>query len=114
LARRAGLDGEDLRALVEAASLAGAVQNAKAHQQVGTPDDTVGRDPSSPVGADLASETAWLTRVAGAVTGSPLVATALAATGHGGQDSTIRLGTAGNHQPTRRSTAPGKNRTTRP
>jgi hypothetical protein len=104
LARRAGLDGEDLRALVEAASLAGAVQNVKAHQQVGAPDDTVGRNPSSPVAADLTSETAWLTRVAGAVTGSPLVATALAATGHGRQDSTIRLGTAGNHggRPSRR------------
>jgi hypothetical protein len=82
LAGQAGLDGENLRALAEAASLASAVQNAKVQHEVGTPAvslDAIGRNHSSPVGADLSSEIAWLTRVA-RFTASPLVAAALAAT----------------------------------
>jgi hypothetical protein len=78
LGRTAGLEGEELGAVVEAASLAAAL-DAKAHDQLHVgPAAAVptGGDHGSSVGADLSSEVARLTRVARAFTGSPLVAAA--------------------------------------
>jgi hypothetical protein len=76
LAGQAGLDGEDLRALVEAATLAAAVQ-AKAGQQPTPEDAAVAATPGDP-GAhrdipDLPGEITWLVRVATAYTHSPLI-----------------------------------------
>ena len=96
---QAGLDGEELRAVVEAASLAHAM-HAKAAHQAGTPygrPDTASQDHSPSVGADLSSEIAWLTRVAHAFTDSPVVDAVLAGPGGVAQ----------------RSTPPGRSRTGR-
>jgi hypothetical protein len=97
LGRQAGLDDVDLRALVEAASLAGAL-DAKAHRQgVLRPaaDDASSNDASGAVGADLPSELAWLTRVARAFSGSPLVAATLAHTGHAQHNRRTRMQSTG-------------------
>jgi hypothetical protein len=114
LGRQGGLDGEDLQAVVEAASLAAAM-HAKAAPEAGTPHprpDTVGQDHGPSVGADLASEIAWLTQVACAFTDSPLVAAAVAGPGQVGQDPAPPSRPAG--QPlTQRSTPPSRSRTTR-
>lgn len=73
LGRAAGLDGADLAATVEAATLAAALR-AKEHD----------RPAACPTGAvvaggqDLTDEVAWLTAVARAFTGSPVVAGTLA------------------------------------
>jgi hypothetical protein len=73
LGRQAGLDGEDLHAAVEAASLAAAV-HAKAHEQPAAADwvsaAAVG---GTELAADLESESAWLMKVAAAYAHSPLV-----------------------------------------
>jgi hypothetical protein len=72
LGRLAGLDSEELRAVVEAASLAAAVE-AKAQ---GWP-ATGARTLAAPGGADLESESSWLVRVAAAYTHSPLIGAVL-------------------------------------
>lgn len=69
LGRQGGLDGEDLRAVVEAASLAAAVQ-AKAE---GCRARTGARTVAAAGGADLESESRWFVKVATAYTRSPLV-----------------------------------------
>ncbi|MEZ0089064.1 MAB_1171c family putative transporter [Streptacidiphilus sp. EB129] len=81
--RQAGLGPEQLAAVVEAAQLA-AVLRARS---LGIELPRSERDPSSaerpdtdPGGADAAAEIAWLTRVAAALTGSPVVASVLADT----------------------------------
>jgi hypothetical protein len=68
LGRRAGLSGEELRAVAEAASLAAAVQ-AKARGRPTTGDRAL----ETPGAADLEGEIAWLVKVAAAYAGSPLV-----------------------------------------
>jgi hypothetical protein len=88
LARAAGLHGDALRAVIEASVLADAVyakadgRPAQAHPM----DDTPG-------GMDLAGELAWLTEVAKAFAGSPIVAAIAArANDHVGQcDSATRI-----------------------
>jgi hypothetical protein len=76
LGRRAGLDGAELRAVVEAASLAAAVQALAQHQPV-TGEPALAATPSGPdlqrELTDLPSEITWLMRVATAYTHSPLV-----------------------------------------
>jgi hypothetical protein len=73
LGRQAGLDGEDLRAVVEAASLAAAV-HAKDHGRPATGE----RAASAPAGGpDVESESRWLVKVAAAYTHSPLVGAVL-------------------------------------
>jgi Family of unknown function (DUF6545) len=78
LGHNAGLEGEELGAVVEAASLAAALDAKVHHQLRAGPVATglTGGDHGSSVGADLSSEVARLTRVAQAFTGSPLVAAA--------------------------------------
>jgi hypothetical protein len=74
LGQEAGIEGDALRATIEASVLAGAIQ-AKARRrpaQALLTDDTPG-------GADLAGELAWLTDVAKAFVGSPVVAAAVSA-----------------------------------
>jgi membrane-associated phospholipid phosphatase len=68
LCRRAGLDGDDLRAVVEATSLAAAV-HAKAQGRPATQARTV----TAVGGGDLESESGWLVKVATAYARSPLV-----------------------------------------
>jgi hypothetical protein len=88
LAQAAGLHGDALRAVVEASVLADAIyakadgRPAQAHPM----DDTPG-------GMDLAGELAWLTEVAKAFAGSPIVAAIAArANDHVGQcDSATRI-----------------------
>lgn len=81
--RRAGLGPEELPAVVEAAQLAAALR-AKA---LGVAPARAARDPqradgaeTDPGGVDAAAEIAWLTRVADALTNSPVVAAVLADT----------------------------------
>jgi hypothetical protein len=69
LGRRQGLPDEDLRAVVEAASLAAAVR-AKTQGHPASPET---RPVPPPGGADLESETGWLAKVAAAYAHSPLV-----------------------------------------
>jgi hypothetical protein len=79
LGRTAGLEGEELGAVVEAASLAAAL-DAKAHDQLRVAPVAAGPtdgDHGSSVAADLSSEVVRLMHVARAFTGSPLVAAAV-------------------------------------
>jgi len=72
LGRQAGVDGEELRAVVEAASLAAAV-DAKTHRRPGSaPEEPAAASGGTDLGADLQSETAWLVKVATAYR-SPLM-----------------------------------------
>jgi hypothetical protein len=76
LGRQAGLDDEDLRAAVEAADLAAAM-DAKTHGQPATAEPRTHADPEvNDLNADLESESAWLARVATAFR-SPLVRAAI-------------------------------------
>jgi hypothetical protein len=76
LGRRAGLEGVELQAVVEAASLAAAVHALAQHQPV-TGEQALATRPGDPdlqpEITDLPSEITWLVRVATAYTHSPLV-----------------------------------------
>jgi hypothetical protein len=72
LARQAGLDGDQLKATVEAATLAAAIQAKTA----GRPGALQQVEADIGGGEDLASELAWLTQVAKAFTDSPVVTAA--------------------------------------
>jgi hypothetical protein len=116
LGRQAGLDGVDLRAVVEAASLAAAVQ-AKVHHAVGrrrTPHDSVGPADSRAGGADLASEVAWLTRVVDAFTDSPVVAAVRAGPSRTDPDCDTTARPAGDRPLPQQSTPTRTSRTLKP
>jgi Family of unknown function (DUF6545) len=73
LGRRAGLDGEDLQAAVEAASLAAAI-DAKAHGRPAQGEPSASADPGdTDLPADLESESGWWVNVADAYRRSPLL-----------------------------------------
>jgi hypothetical protein len=75
LGRAAGLDGTALAATAEAAVLAAALAAKRRNRPAACPPGDV-----VPGGRDLGDEVAWLTQVAWAFTGSPVVAAVLAAT----------------------------------
>jgi hypothetical protein len=85
LGERAGLVGEDLRAVIEAAMLAGAIRAKRS----GTPrpGDAPPGEPVPAGGDDLASETAWWVRVSRAFVSSAVVAAALSERSEPDQDS---------------------------
>jgi hypothetical protein len=87
LGQEANLEGDALRATIEASVLAGAIR-AKAR---GRPAQAHPMD-ETPGGIDLAGELAWLTNVAKAFTGSPIVAAVVAASpyDHAGQRNSAR------------------------
>jgi hypothetical protein len=75
LGRRAGLPEEEVRAAVEAATIAaGIAAKARGHDAGGAPP----APPPPPVGPDLDAEVTWLTKVSRAFATSPVVPATLA------------------------------------
>ena len=77
LGQEAGLSGEPLQAVIEAASLAAAIRNKAGGRPVAEAGPTL----ETPGGADLDSEAAFLEKVARCYTGSPIVPAVLAELG---------------------------------
>jgi hypothetical protein len=81
LGRREGLAEDDVRAAVEAATIAaGIAAKAQGRDVAGAP----AAPPAPPLGPDLDAEITWLTKVARAYVGSPVIPATLAALGASG------------------------------